>query len=474
MSLLNNPLALSLALILGLGAGAASAGPAAKPPERLPPLAPDKALPVPQIARKTLANGLEVWVVPRQGLPRVDYVLAVRNAGYAADAADASGFAALYAGLLVEGTAKLDAKAIAETAQGYGGAIGANATNDGVILSGYALPSQAAPMLQLLSDVAEGASFPDDEVKLAQANALQGLKAAQAQPGFKATRALLAAVYGEHPYARSQPTEASINAITAAKVRAEHARRFRPDRALLVIAGRVGAEQAFKLAEASFGDWKASGEPVADVAPAPRAAPAQRVFVQRDGSVQSALRLGRPAIAATDADYVPAQLAGIVLGGGFSSRLMQNLREDKGYTYGARGGLTALRGGGMIQASADVRNEVTGASLGEFVYEFGRLNDYPVPAQELEDTKRYVAGGYLIGNQQQRSVASSLAGNWLIGLPPEFLGEYVPKIRAIGADQVQAMAKKYYAAKDQSIVVVGDYKAVQAQLKEYGEFKQEK
>jgi len=472
MSMTTNTLALSLALALGF-AGAAQAASVALP-ERLPPLAADKPLPVPQIARKTLANGLEVWVVPRQGLPRVDYVLAVRNAGYAADAADARGFASLYASLLVEGTAKRDAKAIAEAAQGYGGSIGASASNDGVVLSGDALASQAAPMLQLLAEVAQTPSFPDAEVQLAKANALQGLKVAQAQPGYRASRALSAAVYGDHPYARTQPTEASIEAVAADQVRAEHARRFRPDRALLVVTGRITAEQGFKLAETAFAGWKASGEAVADAAPAQRSAPAQRIFIQRDGSVQSALRLGRPGIAATDADYVPAQLAGIVLGGGFSSRLMQNLREDKGYTYGARGGLSAMRAGGAVQASADVRNEVTGASLGEFIYEFGRLNDYPVPTQELEDTKRYVAGGYLIGNQQQRSVAASLAGNWLIGLPAEFLGEYVPKIRAVDAAQVQAMAKKYYAAKDQSIVVVGDYKAVQSQLKEYGEFKQEK
>ncbi|QWP76315.1 insulinase family protein [Lysobacter sp. K5869] len=473
MSLKNNPLALSLALILSLGAGAADAASVALP-ERLPPLAADKPLPVPQIARKTLANGLEVWVVPRQGLPRVDYVLTVRNAGHTADPSDAPGFASLYAGLLVEGTAKRDAKAVAEAAQGYGGTIGASALNDGVALSGDALASQAAPMLQLIAEVAQTPSFPDAEVQLAKTNALQSLKVSQAQPAYKATRALSAAVYGDHPYARTQLTEASINAVTAEKVRAEHARRFRPDRALLVIAGRISAEQGFKLAEAAFGGWKASGEPVADAAPARTSAPVQRIFVQRDGSVQSAVRLGRPGLAATSPDYVPAQLAGIVLGGGFSSRLMQNLREDKGYTYGARGGISAMRAGGAVQAAADVRNEVTGASLGEFIYEFGRLNDYPVPAQELEDTKRYVAGGYLINNQQQGSVASSLATNWLIGLPAEFLGEYVPKIRAVDAAQVQAMAKKYYAAKDQSIIVVGDYKAVESQLKEFGEFKQEK
>ncbi len=474
MSIHTTVSALSAALALTLAAGAVQAGPSARLPERLPPLAADKPLPVPEVAEKILANGLKVWVVPRSGLPRVDYVLALRNAGYVADPAEAPGLASLYAGLITQGTAKFDAKAIAETAQGYGGAIGANAVNDGVLLSANALPSQAGAMMRLLSEVAEGASFPDAEVKLAQANALQGLKAAQAQPSFKASRALLGAVYGEHPYARTQPTEASIQAVSAEGLRAEHARRFRPDRALLVITGRVSAEEGFKLAEAAFGDWSPSGQAIADAPPARREAAPQRVFVQRDGSVQSAVRLGRPAIPATDPDYIPAQLAGIVLGGGFSSRLMQNLREEKGYTYGARGGLSALHAGGSVQASADVRNEVTGASLAEFVAEFDRLGQHPVPAQELEDTKRYVAGGYLIGNQMQASVAGSLATNWLYGLPPQFLGEYVPKIRAVDAAQVQAMGRKYYQSKDQSIVVVGDYPAVQGQLKPYGEFEQRK
>ena len=186
------------------------AGADAPLPKDLPPYAPDKPLPVQDIAQKTLANGLTVWVMPRDGLPRVDYVLAMRGAGYAADAADAQGFASMLAGMLSEGTAARDSKAIAEAAQGYGGSLGAGAGNDGITVYGNALTSHAAGMLGLLAEVARQPSFPEDEVWLAQANALQSLKAAEAQPSFKATRALLAATYGDHPYARTQPTEAAI------------------------------------------------------------------------------------------------------------------------------------------------------------------------------------------------------------------------------------------------------------------------
>lgn len=195
-------------------------------PKDLPAYGPDKPLPVPQIEKKTLANGLEVWVLPRDGVPRVDYVLAVRGAGFAAD--DAPGFATMFAGLLAEGTARHDSKAIAEAAQGYGGSLGAQASSDGVTVYGNALASNAHGMLQLLAEVARSPVFPDSEVKLAQANALQGLMAAEAQPGFKAERALAQAVYGDHPYGHTQPTEEAIKAATPAQFRDAHAKRFPP------------------------------------------------------------------------------------------------------------------------------------------------------------------------------------------------------------------------------------------------------
>lgn len=468
---MNKPMPCLLAMGLALSlasAGANAATPAL--PAGLPGYAADKPLPVPDIARKTLGNGLEVWVVPRDGLPRVDYVLAMRDAGLAADAAATPGFASVLAQLLTAGTAAHDARQIAELAQGMGGSVGASASVDGVLVSGQALASQAKPMLALLAEVARTPSFADDEVELARANAAEELKAAEAQPGFRASRALLQAVYGDHPYARTQLGHATLPALTPAALKQEHARRFRPGHGLLVITGRIDAATAFAEAERAFGDWQGQGEAAADTAPAPRQAAAKRTILPRPGSVQSTFRIGRPAIAATDPDYVPLQLASTVLGSGISSRLNQNLREEKGYTYGAGARLAALRAGGNLVASADVRNEVTGASLKEFFGEFDRLGREPVPAAELESTKRYVAGGYLISNQLQAAVAGTLANNWLAGLPAEFLGQYVGRIRAVDAAQLQAVAARYYAPDAQSVIVVGDRDAVAPQLAPFGTF----
>ncbi|KFI06662.1 pitrilysin family protein [Massilia sp. BSC265] len=466
------PLALSLAVTLAFAPAAADAASAAPAADNLPMPAygKDKPIPVPKITKKTLGNGLTVWVVPRKGLPRVDYVLAVRGAGFAADAPQTPAFANMLAGLLNEGTAKRDSRAIAEAAQGMGGEVAAGASSDGIIVSANALASQAAPMMQLLAEVARTPSFPESEVKLAKANALQSLKVSETQPGFRAERAISRAIYGEHPYARTTPTVEAINAVTQDMLRSEHARRMRPDRALLVITGPVKEAEAVKLAEQAFGDWRASGPALLDTAAAPASAKPARILLQRDKSVQSAVRLGSPGIAASAQDQIPLRLASTILGGGFSSRVNINLREEKGYTYGASAGARMNRVGGAIVGGADVRNEVTGAALNEFLGEYKRIGTELVPAKEMEMNKRYVAGGYMISNQLQRSVAATLANNWLVGLPAEFLGEYVPRIQKVTPEQVRDVSRKYFNPENQSIVVVGDQKAVGEQLKAFGEF----
>ena len=462
-------LLLVLAVSLAVSAPA-FAGAGAKLPADLPPYGQDKPIPVPEISKQTLANGMQVWVVPRNGLPRVDYVLAVRGAGLAADDASHPGFASLLANLVSEGTEAHDSKAIAELAQGYGGNVSAGAGNDSVTVYANALASNAGPMLELMAEVARRPSFPANEVVLAKDNALQALKVSEATPGFRAERAMSQAIYGEHPYGHVQPTAASIESTTADLLKAEHAKRFRPDRALLVIAGRIEPTKAMQLAQAAFGDWKASGPAPADLAAARADAKPVRILLERPGSVQSTLRLGRPGIAATSQDYVPMRLASTILGGGFSSRVNQNLREDKGYTYGASAGARTFRNGGGIVGGADVRNEVTGAALKEFFDEYTRFGAELVPDEEMAMNKRYVAGGYLISNQLQGSVAATLANNWVVGLPPEFLGRYVPLIQQVSAEQVREVGRKYFDPASQSIVVVGDPAAVGEQLKPYGEF----
>lgn len=448
--------------------GAAPAPESALPAD-LPPYDADKPLPELGLVERRLDNGLTLWVLPRtDGLPKVNYVLAVRG-GLANDPDGLPGMSNLLAGLLSEGTATRSSVQIAETLEGLGASLSASSGNDGMLVSASGLASSAQPLIELFADVVRHPSFPANEVQLAKANALQGLKVAESQPAYQANRAMGRVLYGTHPYGNTLPTEASITGTDIPALQTAHAARFRPDQALLVVAGRVTADDAQRLAEAAFGDWRGEGAPVAAVPAPPAAQTPQFVLVPRENSVQSAVRIGRPAFSADDARAIPAALTNTILGGGFDSRLMRNLREEKGYTYGARSGFGLARAGGAFQAQADVRNEVTGPAVGEFLKEFETMRTTSVGADELERAKRFTAGTYLFQNQMQGAVASALAGNWLLGRPADYLSQYVGRAQQVTAAQVQAVAREFFDPATQNIVVVGDA-AVAEQLAEYGDF----
>ncbi|PJJ97193.1 peptidase M16 [Lysobacteraceae bacterium NML91-0213] len=470
------PLVLALGACLFAAAAHAQqpgAAPATAPPTELPAGLPDydadRPLPELGLIEQRLDNGLTVWVLPRQGgLPKVNYVLAVRG-GLASDPAELPGMSNLLAGLLQEGTATRSSVQIAEELQRLGASMSASASSDGLLAMASGLSSSAQPLAELFADVVRNPAFPANEVQLARTNALQSLKAMEAQPGYQANRAMGRVLFGDHPYGNTLPTEAGITGTDVAQLQAAHAQRFRPDQALLVIAGPVDGDQALALARSAFGDWRGEGGALPAVPAPDYPADPQFVLVPRAGSVQSAVRIGRPAFDADDERAIPAALANTILGGGFDSRLMRNLREDKGYTYGAGSSFGLRAQGGAFQAQADVRNEVTGAAIGEFLKEFEAMRTSAVGADELQRAKRYTAGTYLFQNQLQGAVASALASNWLLGRPADYLSSYVGKAQQVTAQQVQAVAREFFDPKTQSIVVVGDA-SVAEQLAEYGDF----
>lgn len=440
-------------------------------PKDLPPYGADQPLPALHIDQRRLGNGLTVWVVPRNdGPPKVHFVLAVRG-GLADDPPLQPGFSTLLAELLKEGTTARDANTIAQDLQSYGGDLHVDAGLDGITLSASALSVNAAKAITLLSEVALSPAFPPTEIAQGKLRALQALLAAQADPDWQARRALAPLVFPGHPYGYVLPTRASLLGVTAEQLHAEHNRRFRPDEALLVVTGRIDTDTAMRLADAVFGDWSADGKPSVGVGPAPATAPPARMFIARTDSVQSVIRLGRPAVAATSPDYYPLLVTNAILGEGFRSRLNLDLREDKGYTYGAGSVFSAERSGGSLVGYASVRNAVTGAAIGRFLADYAQLGDAPVDAAELAQTRHYLVGRYLLHNQPQAQVASALAGDWLAGLSAQAFTDYLPKVEAVTAAQVQATARTYFAPKDASIVVVGD-PGVLGQLQPYGDFTQ--
>jgi zinc protease len=186
--------------------------------------------------------------------------------------------------------------------------------------------------------------------------------------------------------------------------------------------------------------------------------------------VQSEIRVGGLAVRETDPDYFPALVLNTVVGGSFSSRMTQNIREDKGYSYGGGSALRTYAQAGVLEASAAVRNEVTGAALLEIFYELDRAALTQPTAEELERAKRYQRGLYLLRNQVQTTVATTLASLWVKGLPPEFLGEFVAKVDAVTAAEARAAGEQLFASRRQTVVVSGDAAAIRRDLVPFGEF----
>jgi predicted Zn-dependent peptidase len=460
-------------LAAGLLAPAAFAAEPPPLPAGFPAFGADRPLPVPAIAKSTLPNGLTVWLVKRPGFPKVSAVLAVRG-GTAADPAGMEGVSNLLASTLKEGTAKKSSRQIAEELQAIGGDLGVSAGADAVTLRASALATGTGRLLDLLAGVALAPAFPAGEVALAKENAIQELEAAESTPDYLAGKAFAKAVYGAHPYHVVSATRETIGKTTPELLRKEYARRFRPDQALLVLSGDLD-EAATKAAVAkAFGAWRAAGDPLPPTPPAPPARPREILLADRPGSVQSTIIAGRPGPAVADPDWYDALVANTIYSDAFGSRLVRNIREEKGYTYSPSGDFITRRAGSVLQVQADVRNEVTAATLLEVFYELDRMAATKPTPDELAGAKRYQGGLYLLRNQLQGAVAGTLARNWVNGLPPEALGEFVPKVNAVTAEAVQAAGRRHFLSSTQTVVVVGDAKGVRPQLELFGAVKETK
>jgi zinc protease len=436
-------------------------------PKDLPAYGADRPIPVPQVTEKTLANGLTVLIVPRPGFPKVTALLTVRGGG-ASDPAGMDGLADVLADAMKEGTAKRTSQRIAEELQAVGGEINTGASDDAVTVAVEGLASGAATLFNVLADVGRNASFPAAEVDLVKTNTLQGLQAQKASPEFAVGKAFAAAVFGDHPYHVVAPSEEAVQKITPEMLKTEYARRFRPDRALLIVVGAIDGPATAKMVEKEFGTWKGAGQPPAATPAAPGPGERRILVVDRPGSVQSEIRVGRIAVQATDPEYYPLMVANAIFGGAFTSRLTENIREDKGYTYSPRSTVQTYEEGGLLSVRAAVRNEVTAATLLEIFYELDRMGATAPTEEELARAKRFQTGLFLLRNEVNGGLARTLSTNWVRGLPLAALSEYVPKVNAVTAAQTQEVGRAYMTSRTQTVVIGGDAKTVQPEVEQFG------
>ncbi len=437
-------------------------------PKDLPPYGPLKVLPPPQVRVQRLPNGLTLWLIPRPGFPKVAFAFAIRG-GMASDPKDRPGLSELLVATVDQGTKTRNAKQIAEEIQAAGGDLSGSAEADAVVVATDVLASKAEAALSVLADVLQNATFPDDEVDLARRNAADNLRAQEAEPSFLARRALAKAIFDGHPYSVVSGTPESIAKTSAKELREVHTRRFRPDQTLLMAVGDFDTEVITGTAERLFNKWMTPTEPaVSPVQEPSRGNPRAVFFVERSGSVQTTFALGAFGPTRREPDYAAAEVANAIYGGMFGSRLIKNIREDKGYTYSPGAFLQTRREAGLFQTRADVRNEVTGATLNEIDYELNRMATTSPTKEELTQAQRYLVGVKALSLQSQASVARQLATLWVFGLPPEELRHESEKIQKVTEKDVEAVGEKYLPASRQTIVAVGESKVIREQLAPFG------
>lgn len=443
--------------------------PAAQQPafdrSQAPALGDAPTLSVPTVRASRLANGAALKVVEQRELPLVHITLQFAGGGRLDN--DTPGLASFVATMLREGAGSRDANALQSELAYLGASLVANADWDNSTVTLRVAKRNLEPALDLMADVVLRPRFVAADVRRQRDLRLASLLQQKDQPRTLASAAFNRALFpAGHPYRRSLGGDsASTAALDSAMVRNFYDGAYRPLRATFTVVGDIGDAEARTLLERRFGSWTVRG---AERRPAPVLVAATRtqarriILVDKPGAAQSVIIIGAPGLERTSPDYAAIQVMNTILGGSFSSRLNSNLRETKGYTYGANSGFQWRPLPGAFLASADVRTDVTDSSLVEFFRELRAIRDTPVRDAELARAKAYIALGIPGDLESTAQIANQVTGLALFNLPLTWLQEYVTAVNAVTDADVQRVARRYIPDDAATIVVVGDLAKVRA------------
>jgi zinc protease len=421
---------------------------------------------LPSVVVNTLPNGLTVIVVEDRRLPLVSYRLALRT-GNAHDPAELPGLMDMLTGLLTEGTESRTSREIADEVARLGATLQAGANSDYTTVAASSLATFSGNILELLADVALRPVFPESEVELTRQNTKESLKQQRAQPSFLAAEMVAQVMFGEHPYHVTAPTPESVDSITRERLVEFHRNAFVANNAVLIIAGDVEQDSILQEVERLFGKWQPGVVPGDNFSAPPVRKSRSAYVVDRPGSAQANIVIANASIKRISPDYFPMLLMHTVLGANASSRLFMNLREEKGYTYGAYTVLDSRRTAGTFRAAAEVRTPVTGDSLKEFFYELDRIRNEPVSEKEISDAKSYLTGVFPIRLETQEGLIDQLVQIKMFGLPDDYLEIYRNEIQAVTVERIQEVARKYVRPDEAAVVIVGDVALLADQIKPY-------
>ncbi|BFU42482.1 pitrilysin family protein [Krasilnikovia sp. MM14-A1004] len=423
----------------------------------MPDLVPDAQLKLPKQAERTLDNGLTVIAIRRAAVPLVEVRLRVPFGRAPLPRAT------LLSQAMFTGTGTMSSIEIAAELQAVGGGLAAGLDPDRLLVTGNALAGGLERTLEILAAVLTDPAYPAEEVATERERLVDHIQVAQSQPAHLARTALLKRMYGRHPYAVQTPEPEQVRGVRPAQLRALHADRVRPDGATLVLVGDLNPEKAIDAAEKALGGWIGPGRD-GSIPAVPALEPGPLVLVDRPGSVQSSLRMALPAVPRTHPDSAALQLANLIFGGYFSSRWVENIREDKGYTYGPHTSIEHFVAGSALIVAAEVATEVTGPAMLETLYELGRIASLPPGEEELEQARRYALGTLRLGMSTQAGLAGLASMYASFGLRLDYLREHSAALAAATREQVAEVASRYLAPSLAVTVVLGDADKVEAPL----------
>ena len=422
------------------------------PPAPGPEIVPD--IPAPNVQR--LANGLNVITVENHALPLVSMALVARG-GAVADPAGKAGTASLAASVMTEGTATRSATEIDRAVEALGASLGGGAGWDGAQLGLTVQTGQADPALSLIADVARNAVLSEEEIGRQRAIAADAVRVAMSDPGDIAQMAAMRALYGAGPYGNpAGGTAASLAAITRADIEAAYRSTWTPGGSTLILSGDVTPQTALALAQRHFGDWPAS-EVAAATGPLPPAPGRNDILVvDMPGSGQAAVAVVRNTIARGDPRYYRAIVANAILGGGYSSRLNQEIRIRRGLSYGSGSSVDARRAPGPFAAVTQTRNDAAAQVLEVTLTELRRLGAEPIPVAELEARRTSLTGSFGRSAETTAGVAGLLSNYILRGVGPEEIDRYLPAVLAVTPAEAQSAASELFSPEGATVVIVGE------------------
>jgi len=432
-----------------------------KPPE----LGPPPALHIPPVVVRELANGLKLMVVERHNLPVADFVLVVPS-GATANPADRAGAADLVANMLTEGTTSRSALQIADQTAYLGISLFSSSGWDATTVRLSTPTAQLDSALALFADVALHPSFPPTEFARVKQERLTALLQLKDRGPAIANLVYPTLLYGkDNPYGRSAVgTDASVGAMTVADLSTFYHRHFAPNGATLVVVGDVTPAEVERKVSALFNGWARETVPTTDVG-AGLPAPATTIYlIDKPGAAQSSFRIGSVGVARSTADYFPIQVMNTALGGSFTSRLNQVLREDKGYTYGASSRFDMRKQGGLFVASAEIVSAKSDSALLDFMQQLKGIRD-TIPGTELSKTKRYLQLELPSAFETTGQIATRLGDVALYGLPLDYYNHVVDQIGAVTQSEAQQVAEKYIDPSHLTVLIVGDRKTIEGPIR---------